>query len=130
MKNSLWLDREAMPPLPYMALCLTPREFERAMNRLKRAKPHPEWVMSGASATTHIFKHEDHGWACVVGLKIIPGLDYEQVAALLVHEGVHIWQVYRDDIIRESRPCSELEAYVIQRIAQNLLTAYRRQRRG
>ena len=46
-----------------------------------------------------------------------------QIAALLCHEAVHIWQQARD-IMGEKSPSSEFEAYSIQRIAQDLMEQY------
>jgi hypothetical protein len=48
-----------------------------------------------------------------------------QIAALLVHEAVHIWQQYCADI-GEKEPASEQEAYAIQSISQTLMEEYAR----
>lgn len=53
-------------------------------------------------------------------------LDYEQIASLLTHEAVHLFQEIKKNI-GERDPSAEFEAYCIQRITQNLLYAYKEQ---
>ena len=43
--------------------------------------------------------------------------------ALLVHEAVHVWQAFCEDI-GEKSPSDEFEAYSIQSISYELMTAY------
>jgi hypothetical protein len=128
MKSSRWLDRESMPRLPYMTLCLTEREYLQVVNHLKVKDPMP-WLNRNAAGTTHFFTRDGYT-CCVVCIQPKLAKSYEQVAGLLVHEAVHVWQEYRDTVLMEKHPGSELEAYSIQKIVQNLLEAYRRQRRG
>jgi hypothetical protein len=120
--------RDALPPLPYSALCLDEKTAKAAFAHLKAEVAVP-WVTPSCGATTHVLQNPAGDLTCVVCLAPVPKkTTYEQVAALLIHEAVHVWQHYRDDVLREPKPCSELEAYTIQRIAQNLLEAYAGQR--
>ncbi len=47
------------------------------------------------------------------------------IAALLVHEAVHVWQQYIKDI-GEDKPGYEQEAYGIQMISESLMKEYAR----
>ena len=46
-----------------------------------------------------------------------------QIHSLLLHEAVHIWQRIKQ-LMAESDPSKEFEAYSIQRIAQDLFAMY------
>ena len=48
-----------------------------------------------------------------------------EVAGLLIHEAVHVWQGYARDL-GEDNPGDEQEAYAIQSIAQELLAEFAR----
>jgi hypothetical protein len=77
-----------------------------------------------SSATTHLFNAINGGRRCA----LICIRDYEkysgiEVAGLLVHEAVHIWQeILRN--IGEENPSEEFEAYSIQSISQNLMAEF------
>jgi hypothetical protein len=55
---------------------------------------------------------------------VAEGITGLQVAALLVHEAVHVWQLFRESI-GEHGPSKEFEAYSIQAISQRLMERYR-----
>jgi len=121
-----WLDRRIAAPGPYLTLCLSEAEFRAAIAPLKPPEV-PAWIKTGrAHATTHFFVHKDGATCAVVCL----GEGYQdrnpiEVAGLLVHEAVHVWQSYCDDI-GERHPGDEQEAYGIQSIAQELLAEFAR----
>jgi hypothetical protein len=48
-----------------------------------------------------------------------------EIAGILVHEAVHIWQEYCD-FYGEDKPGREQEAYAIQFIAHELMTEFAR----
>ncbi len=117
-----WLDRRIAAAGPYLALCLSEDEFRAAVAHLK-SPDIPRWCSKGA--TTHTFDHEDGGVVCIVCLR-----DYEdrkpvEVAGLLVHEAVHVWQKYAEDI-GERYEGAEQEAYAIQCISQELMAEFAR----
>jgi hypothetical protein len=63
--------------------------------------------------------------ACVVALRVTDGRTAIEIAGLLVHEAVHVWQHYAESI-GERNPGAEQEAYAIQAIAQELMAEYAR----
>lgn len=119
-----WLDRRIAHPGPYLALCLSEAEFRSTLKRLK-APQVPRWVNTHADATMHTFEHADHGICCVVCLAPPGERGPVEVAGLLIHEAVHVWQHYCENI-GEHTPGAEQEAYAIQSISQELLAEYAR----
>lgn len=123
--NPAWLDRTWVQG-NYLALCTTEKAFLKAVKQLK--VPHwkvNSWVSAGANATTHIFKNaSEPADACIVCINIKEGVAPTQVASILVHEAVHVFQDYCKDI-GEDNPSAEFEAYAIQNICQALFDAYK-----
>jgi hypothetical protein len=106
-------------------LCLSEKDFNKEMKRMNvPSYQWPRWVSDGANATTHFLEHPDGGKAAIVCLgEVSKDLTGVQVASLLVHEAVHIWQEHCDGL-GEKEPGSESEAYAIQSISQRLMEAY------
>jgi hypothetical protein len=117
-----WLDRCVATAGPYMALCLSEEEFREAIRPLGSSEV-PEWC--GKHARMHALHNHEGDQVCIVCLNDWQGRDPISVACLLVHEAVHVWQAYADDI-GERTPGSEQEAYAIQNIAQTLMEDFRR----
>lgn len=123
----LWLGRSVAAPGPYLQLCLSEAEYESALKRLKIKADPAGWLSTaGCDATTHTMTNKDGGLACLVCLKPT-NRQGVQVAALLVHEAVHVWQAYAAHI-GETAPGAEQEAYAIQAISQQLMTEFARRR--
>ncbi len=123
--RAAWLRRRIAADGPYLMLCLSAREFSSALAHIKVATI-PEWVGRGADATTHFFEHAEHKLCAIVCLsESCRGRSAVEVAGLLVHEAVHVWQHHARDI-GESHPGDEQEAYAIQHIAQELMTEFAR----
>lgn len=119
-----WLDRRIAAPGPFLALCLTEQAFLETMRDCKIKNP-PAWIKTPvAHATTH-FLEDESGLVCIVCMRNSEGRNPIEVAGLLVHEAVHVWQAYADGI-GEAKPGSEQEAYAIQSIAQELMAEYAR----
>ena len=89
----------------------------------------PRWMNIGANATTHTVDHDGKTLCIVCIAKPPKHVTNIQVASLLVHEAVHVWQRNMEDI-GETNPSKEFEAYSIQMIAQNLMEAYVEQAMG
>ncbi len=120
-----WLDRRIAAAGPYLALCLSEDEFKAAMRHLKIDGAGP-WISNDHShATAHEVLGSDGRRCVVVCLSQWEGRDPIEVAGLLIHEAVHVWQAYCDDI-GEEKPGREQEAYAIQAIAQELLAEFAR----
>lgn len=120
-----WLDRRIARPGPYLALCLSAEEFRAAIAHLK-APEVLRWVNHGADATVHFFDNPDGKTVAVVCLsesrkKRKP----VEIAGMLVHEAVHVWQQYCRDM-GERNPGDEQEAYAVQSIAQELMAEFAR----
>lgn len=81
------------------------------------------WVSEKADATTHHYHNGDGDVCAIVTFKPDPKMTGVQVAALLVHEAVHVFQEFCARI-GESAPSREFEAYSIQSIAQTLMTEF------
>jgi predicted Zn-dependent protease len=62
---------------------------------------------------------------CIVCLSGWQFRDPVEVAGLIVHESVHVWQHYAARI-GEHAPSAEQEAYAIQSIAQELMAEFAR----
>lgn len=120
MKPS-WLSRRIAAPGPYLTLCTTEAQYIDAMKHMK-AKPEGWLRTEYADATMHTLEHPGGGVACIVCIKPTRR-DGIEVAGLLVHEAVHIWQRYAARI-GEDYPGAEQEAYAIQAIAQELMESY------
>lgn len=118
-----WLDRTAMPSLPYFTLVKTERQWRSALKHIK-VTDKIGMLNAGAQGTTHVFSHSNGGTVCIVAIGNWEKRTLHEIYGLLVHEAVHIWQEYRDNTLNEQHPSKELEAYVIQGIAQELMFAF------
>lgn len=106
-------------------VCTSQAMFERELKDMNWPRDDwPYWLKTEhANACCHAF--HDKG-ICIVCVPPAPDRDQVEVAGLLIHEAVHVWQ-HECNAIGEDSPSKEFEAYSIQRIAQGLLAEYRRQ---
>lgn len=119
-----WLDRRLGSLGPYLTLCLSHDEFTAVMSHLG-SKEVPHWCRKDAAV--HTFDHADGGVCCVVCLGDTSARSGVEIAGLLVHEAVHVWQAWCDDV-GEREPGCEQEAYGVQAIAQELMAEYARRK--
>ena len=117
-----WLDRRIGREGPYLTLCLSELEFHGVAKRLGIRTG--GWLNARADATMHSF-HGPRGLCCVVCLGDMSGRTGVEVAGLLIHEAVHIWQQWCDEV-GEHNPGAEQEAYGVQAVAQELMAEYAR----
>lgn len=121
--RAAWCDR-ALLQASYIGLCVTEGQFYRELKKLKI--PSDEcvgWVRPGCGACTWFFQHRKLGRMAIVCIKVRKKSTIEQQHALLVHEAMHIWQ-HELRHMDEDRPGSEVEAYSVQAISQNLMVAF------
>lgn len=118
-----WLDRRIAAPGPFLALCLSQEDFRAAIKPFKLDSM-PSWMTSTGSACVTRFVH-DGRLICIVSIQGWEGRNPVEVAGLLTHEAVHVWQLYCTRI-GEEKPGDEQMAYGIQSTAQELLAEFSR----
>lgn len=119
-----WLSRRVSAPGPNLCLCLSEVEYRAAMRQLKQDQTR-DWIKTAhADATAHCFWSKG-GVAVVVCLTGWEDRNPIEVAGLLIHESVHVWQEWCD-FYGETSPGREQEAYAIQAISQELLAEFAR----
>lgn len=120
-----WLDRRIAAPGPYLALVFSQEEYERAMRHCRIKDPGSWLKTTHAHATTNFCRNPRGQSVAIVSLSDWQGRDPIEVAGLLVHEAVHVWQEYVNNI-GEQYPGHEQEAYGVQAIAQELMAEFAR----
>lgn len=109
-----------------VGMCIDERAYLREMRRFNIKSP-SSFVIPGMAATMHWLDDttgdgESVAIVCV-DIERVRHLDGIQLACLIVHEAVHVFQ----NICQhwgEEAPGKELEAYSIQRLSQQLMYAY------
>lgn len=124
-----WLDRRVAAPGPYLTLVMSQDEFDAALRHFKMPLGTPYLLNARADATVHFFDNRSGDSVAVVALGDTTGRSSVEIAGLLVHEAVHIWQTHRESI-GETHPGREQEAYAVQGIAQELMAEYARRLGG
>ena len=127
--KSRWLDRTLFVNSSHYTLCTTEKQFHRALKQFRVTKQDwPPFVGdSFANATTHFFENvPNQKKASIVCVANYADKTPAQIAGLLCHEAVHIWQQTRTDL-GETSPSPELEAYAIQNLTQSLIEEFERQ---
>lgn len=129
MKRPIWSDLDLVRCPIHYGLCTDEKQYEAELERLRvpHADRSPFISNSHSHATAHHLDNKGTGKTCVI-VCMRPGAARTgiEIAGLLVHEAVHIWQEIRRNI-GEHEPSSEFEAYSLQTIAQELMWLYREQ---
>lgn len=120
--GAYWIARGAVYH-QYVGLCLDEKSFQRNMRSLDVPHPWPAWVSTEANATTHHLTKPNGEHLTLVCLREKEGETPIGVASILVHEAVHVFQFFCE-MIGETRPSEEFQAYGIQNISQRLMEAY------
>lgn len=104
----------------------TEAEFYKELTKLG-IHERPAFVRTAHStATTHFLSPPKSKSPCVI--VAIQGWEEHngiEIAGLLVHEAVHVWQDYAA-YIGETSPGAEQEAYAVQAVAQELMAEFAR----
>jgi len=121
-----WLERSLVVG-PYIALVTSQAEFNNVLKSCgTRAEKFGPWLKTDScNATVHWLEDLAGKRVCVVAIQGDSGRTGIEIAGLLVHEAVHIFQIHCQDI-GESEPSMEFEAYSIQSISQQLMWEYER----
>jgi precorrin-4 methylase len=129
-KSDRWLDRTLLRSPIYYCLCLNEKDFKYELKRLGvEDEVVPFLSTTHAGATAHHFDKttaEKPTYAVIITMGNTKGRTREQIYGLLVHEAMHIWRAVRE-LLGETSPASEQEAYAMQEIAQSLMESYRDQ---
>ena len=125
MKKDLWLNRNLLTG-GYLAFVTTQQEFDQALKDIDLPNHKDDYLPKGWPACTHHFENVNGSVACIVAFSMEHAAkeDPIDVAALLVHEAVHVWQNTESHAGKLGCFGDEGEAYSIQNISTRLMTAY------
>lgn len=125
MKKDLWLER-GMFVGGYLAFVTSQEEFVEALKDIECTDYTDAFIPNGWPACTHMFDNVKGSVACIVGFDMARAAEQDpiDVAALLVHEAVHVWQTNEKAAGKLGCFGDEGEAYSIQNISTRLMTAY------
>ncbi len=118
--NINWLSRMLLKG-PRLVLCLSEADYAEVIEFLDVSNPDP-WMADGCCAYVHTFR-SPQGRTAVVCLNPASFESPIEIASVITHESVHVWQRYCE-YIDEDKPGIEIEAYVIENIAKTLMEAY------
>ena len=118
-----WLDRSLLRG-GYLALVTTQAEYKRVLKDMN-VDVTDRFVTEGSYATTHTLDSADGDLAFIVGVDLDRMKDFDSItlAALLVHEAVHVWQGTERGAGAMGCFGPEGEAYAIQNISAELMHA-------
>lgn len=115
----MWLDRWLIMG-PHLVLCTTQKRLDAVVKHLG----YPERCkMPVTGASVRVFENPTDDMVCVVTIAEGHSYDPIEIAAVLTHEAVHVWQSFAAQI-GEKAPSAEFEAYAIQIIAKRLMREY------
>lgn len=110
----------------YVGLALTEKAFIAEMKRLKVKYDFP-FINEGAGAMMHVLTNPVNNPICIICIDAAKAakdkIKIEQIAALLAHEAVHVWQTCCDTI-GEATCGRETPAYFIQCVTQFCLNQF------
>lgn len=121
-----WLSRDLIIG-SYLTLCTSQKEFDAILKHIN----HPigeEFISDGERGKHHAYiKKSTKQQMSIVCIDPDNLNGDDEVAGILVHESVHVWQAFCD-WINEIEPSYEFEAYSIQNIFLELWLEYQRRK--
>ena len=125
-KEHEWLSRCLVQSPYHISLCTTEKGFHAVLKKLKVPKKDwPEFITENIGACVYTFENEDGTLIAIVNMEKSKR-PKEEIYPLLVHEAQHVLE-HVWEFLGETKPSSELLAYSIQNISQNLMESYKRQ---
>lgn len=118
-----WLPTDVINH-PYLLVCLSKKEFKKALKHLKVKYKATNWVHKGKDATMTAV-HKEGVLTTVVCFSLTSKMDKDAVTALAVHESVHVWQEW-NEMAAGKYATNELEALFVQLVTQRILGELRR----
>lgn len=123
-KKSFWIELGFLPVS--VAYVPTAKAWKRTLRKFDiELEPFP-------SSDGHCTWYQTKSHGNVILITVHPRskhLTMTQVAGMITHECTHAWRHIKE-IIGESQPSAEFEAYVMQRLVQDCLFAHRKLRRA
>lgn len=124
MNKIIWLNNLCWPI--YFGFCPSEKAWRGAMRRMKldHVYPFADNPKAFVDAFVTTFENTKGDLCCIMSLR--PGYkapSKRAVEGLFVHEATHIWQKLREHI-GERAPSTEFEAYTLQHIWVQLMSAY------
>jgi len=121
--KTTWLDRSLMRG-GYLTLVTTQAEYKHALKDMN-VEASDRFVTPGSYATTHTLNNDKGELAFIVGVDLERMKDFDSIAlaALLVHEAVHVWQGTEREAGVMGCFGPEGEAYAVQNISSELMHA-------
>lgn len=123
-KSPLEYSRRELLFSPYHTLCFSEKKFDKEMKRLGVENP-PPFIVSNSDACTHTFLKDGEFPTCIVCMHYNPKHKDISIVGILTHEASHIFDEALE-YMREKEPGSEVKAYALQNITQNLYTMYKK----
>lgn len=118
-----WVSRELFRSPVYIGICLTEEHLKSEQERLKWKEelifPKPDHAKLWYLESTN----PDFKPLCLLCLNITSTATELEIHGLIVHETQHIWKYILKNI-NEKKPSSELEAWLIQALFQNITETY------
>jgi hypothetical protein len=119
-KEPMWLSDDIGIRLFNWCLCIDEKAYVKALGEEGKYLTHV-WPDADGGAKCQFVMRNGEATDCVVML--VEKEDPIENAVLLVHEAVHIWQIFCQSI-GEKNPSDEFMAYTIQNITHRLYHAY------